>query len=89
MSAFDIVCYTVMAIMGLALIMALVLIIATKNDTSKAVLADAVFYPMVGIYVVWTMMHPSSITYEVVLLAGLLGLLSSVSMARILSKGRR
>ena len=89
MSAFDIVCYAAMAIMGIALIMALVLITTVKNNTSKAVLADAVFYPMVGIYVVWTMLHPSSITYEILVLAGMLGLVSSVSMARILSKGRR
>ena len=44
---------------------------------------------MIATYLVWTLLNDSSIAYEITVLGALLGLLSTVSMARILSKGRR
>lgn len=89
MSAFTIIIYACIAVAGIALMANLILILTVKKDTSRAVLADMVFYSMAFVFLLWTLLNPTSITYEVALLAGLLGLISTVSVSRILSKGRR
>ncbi|MEJ5928771.1 monovalent cation/H+ antiporter complex subunit F [Corynebacterium sp. H128] len=80
--------YLVMGIIALCLLANLMLIIL-RDDATRGVLADMIFYLMIAIYLVWTLVWPTSIVYEVVVLGSLLGLLSTVSVARILSKGRR
>lgn len=68
----------------------IVLIIRTKDDLARAVMADLVFYGMIAMYVVWSMNNDSSITYDIVLMAAVTaGVLPTLSMARIISKGRR
>ncbi|AZA14587.1 cation:proton antiporter [Corynebacterium choanae] len=88
-SPFALTIYCAIIIMGIALLMSLVLLVKVRNDTSRIVLADAVFYPMLGIYLAWSYLHETQIAYEVVMFGGLLGLLTSVSLARIVTKGRR
>ncbi|MEJ6012934.1 monovalent cation/H+ antiporter complex subunit F [Corynebacterium sp. H127] len=80
--------YLVMGVIALCLLANLMLIIL-RDDATRGVLADMIFYLMIAIYLVWTLVWPTSIVYEVVVLGSLLGLLSTVSVARILSKGRR
>lgn len=76
-------------ILGLCLLGAFALILTTHDDATRAVVADMIFFIMLAAYVVWTLLVDTSIVYEVLLLGSLLGLLSTVSVARILSKGRR
>lgn len=79
-----------MALMGISLLGG-ILIIATKRDQfTAAVVSDLVFYSMIGFYLVWSMHNDTQIAYEIVLLAGIVaGILPTMSMARIISKGRR
>lgn len=80
--------YICMFLIGACLLANLVLILRS-DDASRSVLADMIFYLMIACYLVWTLLWETSIAYEVVLLGALLGLLSTVSVSRILSKGRR
>ncbi|MCK7637354.1 cation:proton antiporter [Corynebacterium pygosceleis] len=89
MSALTVVVAVSVVMMTLALLASLALLLKNGEDTTRAVLADKVFYTMIAIFVTWTFINPTSISYEIPLLAGLLGLLTTVSLARILSKGRR
>ena len=77
------------AVIGVSLLATLLLMVRTKDVPSRAVLADMIVYCMIATYLVWTLLNDSSIAYEITVLGALLGLLSTVSMARILSKGRR
>ncbi|MHA2787848.1 cation:proton antiporter [Corynebacterium sp. S7] len=77
-------------IMGLALVSGLILILRTADNFTRAVLSDLVFYSMIAIYLTWTLMNDTMIGYEVAVLAALAGgVLPTLSMARIISKGRR
>ncbi|MCL0119870.1 cation:proton antiporter [Corynebacterium pygosceleis] len=89
MSALTVAVAVSVVMMTLALLSSLALLLKNDEDTTRAVLADKVFYTMIAIFVTWTIINPTSISYEIPLLAGLLGLLTTVSLARILSKGRR
>ena len=89
MSALTIVVVVSVVMMALALLASLALLLKDGNDTTRAVLADKVFYTMIAIFMTWTIINPTSISYEIPLLAGLLGILTTVSFARVLSRGRR
>ncbi|MCS4490340.1 cation:proton antiporter [Corynebacterium sp. ES2794-CONJ1] len=77
-------------LMILSIMVALVAMLSTANEFSRAVISDVVFYGMIGLYLVWTMFHDTQIAYEVVMLAALAGgVLPTMSVARIIAKGRR
>ena len=60
-----------------------------KGNVSRAVLSDAAFYPMVGVFLTTAMLRTTAITFDIAMLAGLLGILSTVGLARVISRGRR
>ena len=77
-------------IMAVSLLIALGAVILTKDELSRAVMADVIFYGMVAIFLVWTLWNSSAIGYEIPILAGLVcGVIPTISMARIISRGRR
>lgn len=78
------------AIMAACLIIGLVAILRTKDELSRAVIADFIFYSMVCIYFVWTLFNDTFIGYEIAILAALVcGTIPTLSMSRIISRGRR
>ena len=81
------VCIIVMAV---SLLVSLAGVILTKDELSRAVMADVIFYGMIAIFLVWTLWNSSAIGYEIPILAGLVcGVIPTISMARIISRGRR
>lgn len=77
-------------IMAICLLISLAAVILTKDELSRAVMADMVFYSMIAIFLVWTLWNTSSIAYEIPILAGIVcGVVPTISMARIISRGRR
>lgn len=81
------VCIIVMAV---SLLVSLAGVILTKDELSRAVMADVIFYSMIAIFLVWTLWNSSAIGYEIPILAGLVcGVIPTISMARIISRGRR
>ncbi|AWB83208.1 cation:proton antiporter [Corynebacterium liangguodongii] len=87
---FGVVLTACMIVMAVCLLVGLGAVIATSDELSRAVMADLVFYAMVAIYLVWTLMNDTMIAYEVAILAALVcGTIPTLSMARIISRGRR
>ncbi len=76
-------------ICGIAFIMGAVIVFLVKENVSRAVLADAAFYPMVGVFLTTALLRETAIRFDIAMLAGLLGILSTVGLSRVLSKGRR
>ncbi|WP_267208647.1 cation:proton antiporter [Corynebacterium sp. Marseille-P8863] len=77
-------------VMALSLVAGLAKLILTSDELSRSVIADFVFYSMAAIFLVWTLFTPSLITYEIPILAALVcGVIPTISMARIISRGRR
>lgn len=87
---FETILIVCIAIMVVSLLVGLVAVVATKDDLSRAVMADLVFYAMVCVYFVWTILNETFIGYEIAILAALVcGTIPTLSMARIISRGRR
>lgn len=79
-----------MIVMAVALLVGLGAVIWTKDELSRAVMADLVFYAMIAIYLVWTLLTDTMIGYDVAILAALVcGVIPTISMARIITRGRR
>ncbi|PAT11024.1 cation:proton antiporter [Corynebacterium hadale] len=77
-------------VMALSLVAGLAKLILTSDELSRSVIADFIFYSMAAIFLVWTLFTPSLITYEIPILAALVcGVIPTISMARIISRGRR
>lgn len=90
MTPFYIISTVLVLIITLSLASALLLILTAKDYITRAVVADMVFYSMIALYIIWTMNYSTSVAFDIMLLAALLaGVLPTLSMARILSKGRR
>lgn len=90
MTAFEIVTSIGIGIFALSLLSVLVLILRTRDFLTRAVLSDMIFYSMIAMYLIWVLNNPTSIAFEIALLAAVLGgVLPTLSMARIISKGRR
>lgn len=77
------------ALCALALLLGVVLIFRVPGNVSRAVLADAAFYPMVGVFLTTALLRATAITFDIAMLAGLLGILSTVALSRVISRGRR
>lgn len=78
------------AMLALSLIGSVIVVARVRNEFTRVVVADLIFYSMIGLYLVWSMFNDTQIAYEIVLLAAITGgVLPTMSMARIVSKGRR
>lgn len=90
MSAFEIVTIIGIGMISVSLLACMVLILRTRDFITRAVLSDMIFYSMIAIYLVWSLNNTTSIAYEIAFLAAILGgVLPTMSMARIITKGRR
>jgi len=87
---FDSIITACIIVMAACLLVGLAAVILTRDELSRVVMADLIFYTMVAIYLLWTLFHSSMISYEIAVLSGLVcGAIPTLSMARIISRGRR
>ncbi|AJI79249.1 MULTISPECIES: cation:proton antiporter [Corynebacterium] len=89
-SAFNWVVFVCVFIMGACVCAALGLALRSRDELTRTVMSDMVFYGMMCMYFSWAMTNNASIVYDIAMLAGIAaGVLPTLSMARIISKGRR
>lgn len=74
---------------ALAFVLGVILVFRVRGNVSRAVLADAAFYPMVGVFLTTALLRSTAITFDIAMLAGLMGILSTVGLSRVISRGRR
>lgn len=87
---FEYFAYAGMAMLAISLLVGIAMMARHKDPLTRAVVADLGFYSMIGFYLIWSMVNATQIAYDVVILAALAGgVLPTLSMARIISRGRR
>lgn len=72
-----------------SMLVALARLVTAKDDASVAAVSDLVYFCAVGLLVLGGMAVSSSVVLDVAVLASLIGILATVSLARILTRGRR
>lgn len=89
-STFTTILTVCIGIIAICLVIGLLAILRSKDELTRAVLADFIFYSMVCLYFMWTLFNNTFIGYEIAILAALVcGVIPTLSMSRIISRGRR
>lgn len=78
-----------MVVLALAVLVGLATVARVEDDASKAVVGDLVFFAVVGILLLLGIVRDSSAITTAALLASLVGVLATMALARILTRGRR
>ena len=76
-------------ILAAAIICGLIRALTAKDMGSRAIIGDAVYFSAIGILVFIGMMAELSILIDVIFLASLLGILSTIALSRIQTRGHR
>lgn len=79
---------TTVVLVASALI-ALARLVSARDDASVAAVSDLVYFCAVGMLLMGGMAVSSAVVLDVAVLASLIGILATVSLARILTRGRR
>ncbi len=75
--------------LGAAVALGVVRVITARDAATRAVVGDLVFFSCVGILILQGMLHASAVSVDLALIASILGILATVALARILTRGRR
>lgn len=84
--------YVVAATVGVLLVSAvlgLVRLYTARDDASVAAVSDLLYFCAVGIVVMGALAVGSSITFDVAAIAAMIGILATIALSRILTRGRR
>lgn len=76
-------------VLALAAALGIVRIYVSRDDASVAAVSDLVYFCGIGIITMGAILVGSSITMDVISIGALLGILATVALARILTRGRR
>jgi multicomponent Na+:H+ antiporter subunit F len=84
-----VVAWTTVAILVAAAVLGLIRLVTARDEASAAAVADLVYFCAVGIFVMVAMVTDLSVIFDVASISALLGILATVALARILTRGRR
>lgn len=60
-----------------------------RDDGVRTTVADLLYFVSIAVFITFALQTESSIVFDVALIGSLLGILSTLALARILSGGRR
>ena len=81
--------WIVVGILALAITLGLIRVATLRDDASRAVVGDLAYFSVIGIIAIVGVAHNSASSIEATLLASMLGVLATVALARMLTRGQR
>jgi multicomponent Na+:H+ antiporter subunit F len=76
-------------ILALAIIIGLVRVLTARDQGSRAVVSDLIYFSAVAIVTMLGITVSSSVVLDVVFLASMIGILATIALSRILTRGHR
>lgn len=76
-------------LLALAVMLGLVRIVTAHDAATRALVGDLVFFAGVGILAIQGYLNRSAVTTDLVLIAAIVGILATIALSRILTRGRR
>lgn len=77
------------AIVAASMLVAAFRVMRGPDDATRAVMADLTYFCAIALFVMFVIRSGSAVALDVVLLGSLVGILSTVALARLLTRGRR
>lgn len=81
--------WTTIALLATAALLGLVQVMTAPNDASRAVVGDLIYFCAVGVFIMIALDYESVVIFDVASVAALLGILTTIALSRILTRGRR
>ncbi|WP_159149578.1 monovalent cation/H+ antiporter complex subunit F [Dietzia lutea] len=72
-----------------SMVVAAIRAVRGPGDANRAVMADLSYFCAVALFVLFVIRQGSAVALDVVMLGSLIGILSTVALARLLSRGQR
>jgi multicomponent Na+:H+ antiporter subunit F len=88
-SAYDVVLSGVLLILAVAILLGLYRIFTASAAAERAVVGDLVYFAGIGILMIVGIQSGSAVIQDAAMLAAFLGILATVALARILTRGER
>ncbi|WP_131103396.1 monovalent cation/H+ antiporter complex subunit F [Ornithinimicrobium sufpigmenti] len=76
-------------ILAVAAVLGVVRLYTARDDASVAAVSDLIYFCGIGMVCLGAVLVGSSITMDVLAIGSLLGILATVALSRILTRGRR
>lgn len=83
------VAYLAMLVLAVAVVLSLRQIRVARDAASAAVVGDLIFFSGIGLLLLLSVVRESAAVVDAAMLAALLGILATVALARIITRGRR
>lgn len=77
------------ALLAAAVTMSIVRIFTATDAATRAAAGDVIFFSCVGILIIQGMLRGSAVSVDLSMLAAMLGILTTIALARIVTRGRR
>ena len=77
------------AVIGISAALGLVAVVRSDSDASRAVLGDLLFFCAAGTFILIAALTHSAVVFDAALLATLLGILATLALGQMLTRGRR
>lgn len=81
--------WVAIGLISVSVVIGLVRIATATDEASRAVVGDLVFFCAVAMLILLGMLADSAAVVDAALLASLLGVLATVALARIITRGQR
>ncbi|MDV8002220.1 monovalent cation/H+ antiporter complex subunit F [Rhodococcus sp. IEGM 1408] len=76
-------------IVAASMLVAAIRAVRGPGDANRAVMADLSYFCALALFVMFVIRESSAVALDVVMLGSLIGVLSTIALARLLSRGRR
>lgn len=84
-----IIVYVTVGILGVAALLGVIRLMTITDEASAAAVSDLIYFAAVGIFLMAAILVESSVVLDVASISALLGILATVALSRILTRGRR
>lgn len=81
--------WAAIAILSLGIILGLVRVFTATDGASRAVVGDLVYFSAIGIMVLLGLLLSSAVVVDAAMIASILGIVATIALARILTRGER
>ncbi|MDO5065660.1 MAG: monovalent cation/H+ antiporter complex subunit F [Propionibacteriaceae bacterium] len=76
-------------VLAVTVLLGMIRLMTAQDSATRAVVGDLVFFCCLGLLALLGVIHASSVSVDLALLAAILGILATIALARIITRGQR
>lgn len=76
-------------VIGISAVLGVVATVRANSDASRAVIGDLLFFSAIAAFILIAAIRDSAVVFDVALIAVLLGILATLALGQMLTRGRR